>query len=331
MRAGRSWAAGSLDGHGWEGVLLVLPFVAIGIALAAAASRGLNAEGLGADLATALGANRRLTRDLVVVGHADGRLGPAVVGVVWFVGMMVPHAARWFTGPDQRWVLAYCCLLGPILMLAADLVGRVVVTPDEIPAGLVTAFVDAPCSSRLRVGRGHRAMSAPTRTPTPQPALPAELPRVVVVRRAGLGRRACAACARHARVDPHRARLGRSCVGPRRGPGLRTADVIRALVAPADPVQEMVVRQWRLPRVLLALMFGAALGIAGAVMQSLTRNPLGDPDVIGFDSGAYTAAILTIVAVGSTAWVVPARSSADCSPHSWCTCWPTGGASRGSG
>ncbi len=145
LQAGRSWVAGGLDGHGWEGVLLVLPFLVVGIVLAAMASRGLDAEGLGSDLATALGSNRRLTRDLVVVSVTLlAGSATAVVGVVWFVGMMVPHAARWFTGPDQRWILAYCCLLGPILLVTADIVGRVVVSPDEIPAGLVTAFVGAP-------------------------------------------------------------------------------------------------------------------------------------------------------------------------------------------
>ena len=145
LRAGRLWAAGNLDGHGWSGVLLVLPFLLVGVLLAALASHGLNAEGLGSDLATALGSDRRRTRDLVVVSVTLlAGSATAVVGVIFFVGMMVPHAARWITGPDQRWILAYCLLMGPILMLAADIVGRVIVSPDEVPAGLVTAFLGAP-------------------------------------------------------------------------------------------------------------------------------------------------------------------------------------------
>lgn len=83
-------------------------------------------------------------------------------------------------------------------------------------------------------------------------------------------------------------------------------DVVRALVSDAHPVVETLVVEWRLPRVLLAVMFGAALGVAGAIFQSLTRNPLGSPDVIGFDAGAYTAAVASIVLVGGTALVVPA-------------------------
>ena len=57
---------------------------------------------------------------------------------------------------------------------------------------------------------------------------------------------------------------------------------------------------WRLPRVLLALMLGAALGMSGAIFQSLTRNPLGSPDIIGFNSGAYTGALVVILLIGGT-------------------------------
>jgi iron complex transport system permease protein len=82
-------------------------------------------------------------------------------------------------------------------------------------------------------------------------------------------------------------------------------DVVRAVVADAGPAVETVVVQWRLPRVLLGLVFGLALGLSGAIFQSLTRNPLGSPDVIGFDSGAYAGAVVSIIAVGGTALVIP--------------------------
>lgn len=57
---------------------------------------------------------------------------------------MVPHVARWIVGPDQRWIFAYSALLAPILLLASDILGRVVMRPGEIPVGIVTAFVGAP-------------------------------------------------------------------------------------------------------------------------------------------------------------------------------------------
>ncbi|WP_423920586.1 FecCD family ABC transporter permease [Frigoribacterium sp. 2-23] len=75
---------------------------------------------------------------------------------------------------------------------------------------------------------------------------------------------------------------------------LTPAEVVHALFG-GDGFASTIVLQWRLPRVLGALVFGAALGVSGAVFQSLTRNPLGSPDVIGFSTGAYTGAILVIV------------------------------------
>lgn len=75
------------------------------------------------------------------------------------------------------------------------------------------------------------------------------------------------------------------------------ADVVGALLGQADGRIHMVIIEWRLPRTALALVLGAALGMSGAIFQSLTRNPLGSPDVIGFDAGAYTGALLVIIAL----------------------------------
>ena len=72
-------------------------------------------------------------------------------------------------------------------------------------------------------------------------------------------------------------------------------DVIRALLGQAEGRVHMVVIEWRLPRTALALILGAALGIGGAIFQSLTRNPLGSPDIIGFDAGAYSGALVVII------------------------------------
>ena len=73
------------------------------------------------------------------------------------------------------------------------------------------------------------------------------------------------------------------------------ADVVRALLGQADTRIYMVVVEWRLPRTALALLLGAALGMGGAIFQSLTRNPLGSPDIIGFDAGAYSGALVVII------------------------------------
>ncbi|MGW4032013.1 FecCD family ABC transporter permease [Streptomyces sp. NPDC004838] len=72
-------------------------------------------------------------------------------------------------------------------------------------------------------------------------------------------------------------------------------DVVRALLGDATPKVHMVVVEWRLPRVLIAVLCGAALAVSGAIFQSLTRNPLGSPDVIGFNTGAHTGALAVIM------------------------------------
>ena len=67
-----------------------------------------------------------------------------MTGPIAFVGLVVPHVARAMTGPDHRWLLPYAGLLGAVLLVAADVVGRVVARPAELPVGLVLAFVGAP-------------------------------------------------------------------------------------------------------------------------------------------------------------------------------------------
>lgn len=76
---------------------------------------------------------------------------------------------------------------------------------------------------------------------------------------------------------------------------LPLSDVLAALTGHADPGVERIVLGWRLPRILLALLAGAALALGGAVFQTLTRNPLGSPDIIGFNTGAYTGALLSML------------------------------------
>lgn len=141
----RGWGAGSVVGRSLETVAPVLPFFAIGLVIALLVARLLNAVALGEDLARALGAQVVRTRVLTIVAVtllAGG--ATAVAGPIGFVGLMVPHVARWIVGPDQRWIFAYTVVLAPILLLTADIFGRIIMRPAEIPVGIVTAFVGAP-------------------------------------------------------------------------------------------------------------------------------------------------------------------------------------------
>tara|TARA_A100001391_G_scaffold187390_1_gene157185 strand:- start:3135 stop:4193 length:1059 start_codon:yes stop_codon:yes gene_type:complete len=141
----RYWAAGALSGGSYEAVTTVAPFIAVGLLLAAIMARPLNAVALGDDLAKSLGANIVRTRTVVVIAVtllAGG--ATAAVGPIGFVGLMVPHVARWIVGPDQRWIMAYTVVLAPVLLLVSDIIGRVVMRPGEIQVAIVTAFIGAP-------------------------------------------------------------------------------------------------------------------------------------------------------------------------------------------
>ncbi len=141
----RFWAAGSLAGQDAGLVLGVLPFVVAGAVLALASAGALNSMALGDDVATALGRRVALTRlqGAVAITLLTGA-AVAVVGPIVFVGLVVPHVARAITGPDHRWLLLYSMVLAPILVLAADIVGRVIARPGETEVGIVVAFIGAP-------------------------------------------------------------------------------------------------------------------------------------------------------------------------------------------
>ncbi|MGV3491578.1 MAG: iron chelate uptake ABC transporter family permease subunit [Devosia sp.] len=141
----RFWGAGSLTAPGVENIYAIIPFLLVGIGLAVLVARPLNAIALGDDLAAALGAN--ITRVRVIVVIAVTLLcgaATAVAGPIGFIGLMIPHVARWIVGPDQRWITAYTIVLSPILLLSADIVGRIVMRPGELQVGIVTAFIGAP-------------------------------------------------------------------------------------------------------------------------------------------------------------------------------------------
>ncbi|MDG4818526.1 FecCD family ABC transporter permease [Micromonospora carbonacea] len=141
----RFWVVGGLTGRGVGVAGQVLPFVLAGLVLAALVARGLDALALGDDVARGLGHRVGLVR---LGGGAAGVLltGAAVAaaGPIAFVGLAVPHLARALVGADHRWTLAVAALLGPALLLAADVAGRLVAPPGEVPAGVVTALVGAP-------------------------------------------------------------------------------------------------------------------------------------------------------------------------------------------
>jgi iron complex transport system permease protein len=153
----RFWSVGSLVNRDIELAATIGPFVAVGAVLALASARFLDAMTLGDDLARGLGAS--VTRGRLVVLAAVVLLcggATAMVGPIAFVGLMVPHLARRLVGQDHRWVLPYSAALGAVLLVAADVIGRLLVE-DELEAGLVVAVIGAPLL--IAIVRGSKAVS----------------------------------------------------------------------------------------------------------------------------------------------------------------------------
>ncbi|HEY8489858.1 MAG TPA: iron ABC transporter permease [Dehalococcoidia bacterium] len=141
----RFWLAGSLAGRSLDAFLPVVPFLALGVGGILLLGHQLNILSLGEDAARALGMRTGMVRGavaLLVVLTAGGSV--AAAGPIGFVGLAVPHVVRAVSGPDYRWILAFSVVGGPLLLLGADIAGRVAARPAEVQVGIVTAVVGAP-------------------------------------------------------------------------------------------------------------------------------------------------------------------------------------------
>ncbi|MEU9692607.1 FecCD family ABC transporter permease [Amycolatopsis japonica] len=141
----RFWSVGSLAGR--EQAPTTVPLIVIGLSLlgAFAVSRQLNAIALGETVAHTLGANvaRVRTVTLLLITLMAGA-ATALAGPILFVGLIVPHLARRVAGASIPWLIAFAALLGPVLMLAADVGSRVLLPTGEVPVAIVTAFLGGP-------------------------------------------------------------------------------------------------------------------------------------------------------------------------------------------
>ncbi|MEU0689022.1 FecCD family ABC transporter permease [Streptomyces uncialis] len=141
----RFWGVGSIGGRRLDILTVAVPLIGVGILVGLLTARSLNALALGDDSARALGVPIGVTRVAVVLSVTLlAGTAVAVAGPIAFVGLMVPHVVRWFTGPDQRWILPLTLVVAPSFLLAADIVGRIVLPNGELRVGLVTALVGAP-------------------------------------------------------------------------------------------------------------------------------------------------------------------------------------------
>ncbi|MEM9128463.1 MAG: iron ABC transporter permease [Pseudomonadota bacterium] len=141
----RFWQIGGVGGATYDGILPILPFLAVGFAICLLSARSLNLLALGDEAAAGLGERVAFARGgaalgaVLLCGATTAACGP-----IGFVGLMVPHLCRTLVGVDHRWLLPFSALTGATLLIGADVVGRLLARPAELDVGIVTAFLGAP-------------------------------------------------------------------------------------------------------------------------------------------------------------------------------------------
>lgn len=145
MEAFRFWQVGSVSGATWKGILIVLPFLFIGILTGILAAPALNVLALGDELATGLGVRTGIVR--IVAAFAGVLLcgaTTALAGPIGFIGLMIPHSMRLLCGPSMRYIIPMSAVGGAVLLTVSDIAGRLIGNPGELEAGIITAFLGAP-------------------------------------------------------------------------------------------------------------------------------------------------------------------------------------------
>jgi iron complex transport system permease protein len=140
-----AWLAGSMAGRGWHDLLLALPYLAIGAALALLAVPALDAMRVGDVRARAVGVNVDRAQWIILASTSLlAAAGVALAGMIGFIGLIVPHVARRIVGSSARVLLPAAALCGAALCTLADAIARSIVAPSELPIGVLLAFIGVP-------------------------------------------------------------------------------------------------------------------------------------------------------------------------------------------
>lgn len=139
------WLAGSVQGRSLESLTSVLPYILPAIALSMIISPKINVLTMGENIAKGLGQRTvivKLLAALIVIILGGGSV--AVAGPIAFIGIVIPHVARFLVGNDYRWIIPYCIVLGGSLLIFADILARYIIMPEEVPVGVMTAMIGTP-------------------------------------------------------------------------------------------------------------------------------------------------------------------------------------------
>jgi ABC-type Fe3+-siderophore transport system permease subunit len=288
-----AWGAGSLSQRDLDGIATMAPVVAIGLTAAMLMSRRMDLLALGDDAAASLGMSvTRSKTALVVVAVLLSAASVTVAGPVGFIGLCAPAvvrlASRWAPELNRAaWRLPLAGLAGVVLVLGSDVALRVVLGPldgVEIPTGVVTTIIGAVFLVAIARGVESTRMLGDADTFQHRPPWGRSHTSTVLVISALL-------------------LLGLVVASLLLGDArLLLGDLWNYLTGQASTRIDLIL-DTRLPRIVAAMLAGAALALAGAVIQGTTRNPLADPGILGVSAGAGLGAIITITFVDNATFV----------------------------
>jgi iron complex transport system permease protein len=145
MRRALGWLLGGSIQNGWTSILAILPFIVMGVGVLLASGHALNLLQFGDDQAQQLGLNVTRTRTMILIAASlVTATAVSFSGIIGFIGLIVPHLMRMWVGGDYRRLLPLSLVGGAAALLIADVISRVVLAPQEIPVGIVTALAGAP-------------------------------------------------------------------------------------------------------------------------------------------------------------------------------------------
>lgn len=146
------WTLGSLGGASWKAVGGIAGFIIIPLLFSSSLAKGLNTLALGEVNASYLGVNiKYLKNTVVIIAALVVGATVSVAGIISFMGLVIPHVIRLIWGPDHKFLLPASALLGASVLVLADLISRTVVSPSELPIGIVTAMIGTPLFIMLLV------------------------------------------------------------------------------------------------------------------------------------------------------------------------------------
>ncbi|WP_425415469.1 FecCD family ABC transporter permease [Peribacillus loiseleuriae] len=148
------WLLGSVSMRGWSYVGIILPFFIVGAVILMLNARELNALSFGEDRAQHLGVNVKQRKLLVLIaGSLLTGAAVAVSGTIGFVGLVIPHFTRRLVGPDHKHLLPLSMIIGGGFLILADLISRIIISPAELPIGVITALIGAPVFATILLKR----------------------------------------------------------------------------------------------------------------------------------------------------------------------------------